>query len=66
MAIKGGVDVRKMEAGEEFGEQALMTDSIRAATVQALENDTHLLAIGRDQIQKVLGVKVQVIMWTNL
>lgn len=33
MAIKGGVDVRKMEAGEEFGEQALMTDSIRAATV---------------------------------
>ena len=41
-------------------------DSKRGATVQALENDTCLLAIGRDQITKVLGVKVQAIMWTNL
>lgn len=66
MAIKQGKNIRKMVAGEEFGEQSLIMDSKRGATVQALENDTCLLAIGRDQITKVLGVKVQAIMWTNL
>lgn len=48
IVLKNGVNVRKLEPGEEFGEQALLHNSVRGASVIAGDNGAKLLAIGRD------------------
>ncbi|EAR85527.2 CGMP-dependent kinase 5-1 (macronuclear) [Tetrahymena thermophila SB210] len=58
--------IREMVAGETFGEQALFENSKRGATVKAVEDDSRCIALGKDDIQRVLGDKVQVIMYNNM
>ena len=36
--LKGGKEIRKMLKGDSFGEQALYYNTVRMATVRALDN----------------------------
>jgi Cyclic nucleotide-binding domain. len=36
--LKGGKEIRKMLKGDSFGEQALYYNTVRQATVRALDN----------------------------
>jgi len=36
--LKGGKELRKMGGGDSFGEQALYYNTVRGATVKALDN----------------------------
>jgi cGMP-dependent protein kinase 1 len=36
--MKGGKEIRKMLKGDSFGEQALYYNTVRQATVKALDN----------------------------
>lgn len=49
-----------MKQGESFGEQALYSNSTRAATVKAAEEEVKCLVITRDELTKILGDKIQV------
>ncbi|KAM3140827.1 hypothetical protein pb186bvf_007054 [Paramecium bursaria] len=64
--VKGGKEIRKMNEGDSFGEQALYQNSIRGASVIAESLEVKCLAIGREMITKILGDKIQVIMYNNL
>lgn len=59
-----GREVRRLGAGEFFGEQALLYDSLRTATVTALEN-CRCLAIGRDLLQQGLGNHLEKTVFRN-
>jgi len=59
-----GKEIRKMRKGDYFGEQALLTNSIRTATVVAFE-DVRLLSISRNQLTEVLGNSLQKIIYRN-
>lgn len=59
-----GKEIRKMRKGDYFGEQALLTNSIRTATVVAFE-DIRLLSISRNQLTEVLGNSLQKIIYRN-
>jgi len=63
--LKGGKELRKMGGGDSFGEQALYYNTVRGATVKALDN-VKCLALGRDTLTKVLGDQVQVITFKNI
>jgi len=63
--LKGGKELRKMVKGDSFGEQALYYNTVRGATVKALDN-VKCLALGRDTLTKVLGDQVQVITFRNI
>lgn len=56
--LKGGKEIRKMSAGDSFGEQALYTNSVRGASVIAESEVVRCLAIGRETITKILGDKI--------
>ena len=62
---KNGKELRKLDAGDSFGEQALFKSSQRAASVQA-DGETKVLSLARDHIVKILGDKVQVIVYNNI
>ncbi|CAD8180100.1 unnamed protein product [Paramecium octaurelia] len=64
--MKGGNELRQMSAGDSFGEQALYYNSVRGASVIAVDENVCCLAIGREKITKILGDKIQVIMYNNL
>lgn len=55
-----------MSSGDSFGEQALYQNSVRGASVIAESDIVKCLAIGRETITKILGDKIQVIMYNNL
>lgn len=63
--MKGGKEIRKMLKGDSFGEQALYYNTVRQATVRALDN-VKCLALGRDTLTRILGDQVQVITFRNL
>jgi cGMP-dependent protein kinase len=58
------VEIRKMEKGEYFGEQALLYNTLRTATVTAVDN-VRVLSIGREQLREVLGSSLQRIIYRN-
>ncbi|KAL4498348.1 hypothetical protein ABPG72_013154 [Tetrahymena utriculariae] len=58
--------IRTMGPEDSFGEQALYENSKRGATVKALDDEVRCIALGRDTIQKVLGDKIQVVMYNNV
>lgn len=61
---KAGAEIRRMRRGEFFGEQALIYDTIRTATVTAL---THVkcASIGREMLTNVLGAQLETVIYRN-
>ncbi|CAG9325580.1 unnamed protein product [Blepharisma stoltei] len=62
--VKEGQEIRSMGRGDYFGEQALLHNCVRTATVIAI-TQVKCLAIGRDSLTKVLGSKLQHIIYIN-
>ena len=62
---KEGKALRTLGPRDAFGEQALYEASKRMATVTAITT-VKVLSLGRDSITKILGDKVQVIIYNNL
>ncbi|CAD8110983.1 unnamed protein product [Paramecium sonneborni] len=63
--IKGDKEVSQMNAGESFGEAALYQSCQRAATVKAAEEEVRCLSLSKDDIQKILGQKIQTVKYIN-
>lgn len=59
-----GEEVRKQSTGDFFGEQALLYDTKRTATVIALDT-VCLLSLGRNDLDRVLGNQLQTIIYKN-
>jgi cGMP-dependent protein kinase len=59
-----GRDIRQLHRGDYFGEQALLYDTPRTATVTAA-TDTKLLAISRDSLHKALGDTLSQVIYKN-
>ena len=59
-----GTEVRKMHKGEYFGEQALLYNTLRTATVTA-EDTVRVLSVGREQLVEVLGTSLQQLLCKN-
>lgn len=59
-----GVEKRKMRKGEYFGEQALLYNTTRTATITA-DDTVRVLSIGRDQLVEVLGRSLQQVLSRN-
>lgn len=55
-----------MVAGDSFGEQALYQNSMRGATVKAIKEDVVCLALARADLTRILGDKLQTIMYNNV
>lgn len=62
--VKGGEELRKMGKGDYFGEQALLYDQNRTATIVTITAVT-CLAIGRDALNQALGTFFQQIIYKN-
>ncbi|CAD8053971.1 unnamed protein product [Paramecium primaurelia] len=63
---RGGKETRVMKEGESLGEQALYQNSVRGATAKAIKEDVTVLALARDDLTRILGDKIQLIMYSNL
>lgn len=61
---KGGKVIRQMMRGEFFGEQALLYNNVRTASITAV-TDLKCVAIGRERLTKVLGNQLQHIIYQN-
>lgn len=61
---KGDKDLKTLEKGDYFGEQALLYNSVRTATITAGEN-TKCLTIGRAELTKLFGTSLQLIIHKN-
>ena len=59
-----GVELRRMSRGDFFGEQALLYNTERTATVTAT-TATQLLSLGRDHLVHLLGDQLQHIIYKN-
>jgi cGMP-dependent protein kinase 1 len=55
---QNGKPVRTMQAGESFGESALLQNQVRGATVKAIDENVKCLALSRDTLTKILGDKI--------
>ncbi|OMJ75567.1 hypothetical protein SteCoe_25263 [Stentor coeruleus] len=64
MCSQGGKDIREMSRGEFFGEQALLYNCVRTASVVGI-TDVKCVALGRDRLTKVLGSQLQQIIYQN-
>lgn len=64
-ASQAGIEIRIMEQGSFFGEQALMYGVRRTANITALTNVT-CLAIGREELREVLGAQLPEIIYKNI
>lgn len=64
MCMQGGKEIREMGRGDFFGEQALLYNSVRTASIVAV-TDAKCVAIGRDRLTKVLGTQLQQIIYQN-
>lgn len=58
--LKGGKEIRKMEAGDSFGEQALYQNSVRGASVVVLSEQVKCMSLGKEIITKIFGDKISV------
>nr|CAH69748.1 cGMP-dependent protein kinase 13-3 [Paramecium tetraurelia] len=63
--IKGEKEVSQMNSGESFGEAALYQSCQRAATVKAAEEEVRCLSLSKDDIQRILGQKIQTVKYIN-
>lgn len=61
---KEDIKIRTLSKGEYFGEQALLYNSPRTATVSAID-EAKCVAIGRERLTKVLGSQLQHIIYQN-
>lgn len=61
---KGNKEIKKLEKGEEFGEQALYYNTVRQVTIKA-EEDIVCLVLGRETLAKVLGDRIFVVTFRN-
>jgi cGMP-dependent protein kinase len=59
-----GRELRRMSKGEFFGEQALLYDTVRTATVTAL-TEVKCISISREILMEVLGNRLQDIIYHN-
>ena len=59
-----GTEVRKLNKGEYFGEQALLYNTPRTATVAA-DDTVRVLSVGREQLVEVLGSSLQQLFCKN-
>jgi cGMP-dependent protein kinase len=59
-----GRELRRMSKGEFFGEQALLYDTVRTATVTAL-SEIKCISISREMLVEVLGHRLQDIIYHN-
>ena len=62
-SVEGKV-IRTMEKGHFFGEQALLYNTVRTATVTAV-NDVKCVAISRNKLTAALGKQLQQIIYQN-
>ena len=60
----GGEETRRMGPGDYFGEQALLHDTVRSATVTALDA-VRVLSIAREQAIEVLGNSLERVIYRN-
>lgn len=58
-------EVRILNEGESFGEQALHESSERGLTVKAKENDVRCVALSREALQNILGAKINEVVNSN-
>lgn len=63
--IKGDKEIRKLKKGDSFGELALYYQTVRDATVRAID-PVHCLALSRDALTNILGNKIQKITFRNI
>jgi cGMP-dependent protein kinase len=59
-----GENIREMEKGDFFGEQALLYNSMRTATITAV-TEVKCVAIGRNKLNTALGSQLQQILYRN-
>lgn len=59
-----GKEIRQLSRGEFFGEQALLYNTQRTATVTAV-SQVKVLSLGRDELIRVLGSQLQQIIYRN-
>ena len=59
-----GKEIRRMEKGDYFGDQALLYGSVRTATVVALE-DVVCLGLSSEELIKCFGTSIQQIIYKN-
>ena len=64
LCLKGTKEIREMKRGDFFGEQALLYNCVRTASIAAV-TDVKCVAIGRDRLTKVLGTQLQQIIYQN-
>lgn len=64
VCLQGGKEIREMGRGDFFGEQALLYNSVRTASIMAV-SDVKCVALGRDRLTKVLGSQLQQILYQN-
>ncbi|OMJ71175.1 hypothetical protein SteCoe_30697 [Stentor coeruleus] len=64
VCTKSGQEIRKLSPGDFFGEQALLYNTQRTATVTAIGKVT-LLSLGRDDLTVALGSHLQQIIYRN-
>lgn len=65
LCTQGGVELRHMHKGEFFGEQALLYNSPRTATVTAVEKVVRCLALGRDVLVSAIGDHLNNVIYRN-
>ena len=64
LCTQGGERIREMEKGDFFGEQALLYNCMRTATITAI-NEVKCMAIGRNKLNTALGSQLQQILYRN-
>lgn len=64
--MKDGKEVRQLKAGDSFGENALLHGNQTRACSCIAAQESKCLALGRDQLTKLLGDKVEIIIYRNI
>mmetsp|Transcript_691 Transcript_691/g.1250 ORF Transcript_691/g.1250 Transcript_691/m.1250 type:complete len:878 (-) Transcript_691:74-2707(-) len=62
---QGTSEIRRMGRGDFFGEQALLYNSSRTATITAIDNTVKCLSINRNMLHSVLGDNLDRIIYKN-
>lgn len=62
---QGDSEIRRMARGDFFGEQALLYNSARTATITAIDNTVKCLSINRNMLASVLGDNLDSIIYKN-
>lgn len=62
--LQEGREIRQMNRGDYFGEQALLYNCVRTASIVAA-SDVKCVAIGREKLTKALGNHLQQIIYQN-